>query len=168
LPVNPPKAWAEIRRTHRLSEEIRRHLPAAKASRISHELVTNPRCRVDRNAPEHFVAGGVIEMRSYLVGARNYQTEKQETEDTIMRLLLLTAAASFVLTGAVMSAPAEAKTKHHHYRESNASAPAAAPADPGAAPADTMSAHDSHMMNLRESGYNPKDDLTSAGNVKAN
>ena len=82
----------------------------------------------------------------------------------MMRLLLLTAAASLVLTGAVMSAPAQAKTKHHHYRESNASAPA----DPGAAPADTMSAHDSHMMNLRESGYNPKDDLTSAGNVKAN
>ncbi len=39
---------------------------------------------------------------------------------------------------------------------------------PRAAPADTMSAHDSHMMNLRESGYNPKDDLTAAGNVKAN
>ena len=86
-----------------------------------------------------------------------------------MRLVLLAAAASFVLTGPVVSAPAQAKTTHHHhYREANASAPAAAPADPGAAPADTMSAHDSHMMNLRESGYNPKDDLTSAGNVKAN
>jgi hypothetical protein len=85
-----------------------------------------------------------------------------------MRLVLLAAAASFALTGAVMSAPAQAKTVHHRYREANASAPAAAPADPGAAPADTMSAHDSHMMNLRESGYNPKDDLTSAGNVKAN
>lgn len=84
-----------------------------------------------------------------------------------MRLVLLIAAASFALAGAV-SAPVQAKTKHHHYRESNASAPAAAPADPAAAPADTMSAHDSHMMNLRESGYNPKDDLTAAGNVKAN
>ena len=85
-----------------------------------------------------------------------------------MRLVLLAAAASFALTGAVMSAPAQAKTVHHHYREANASAPAAAPADPGVAPADTMSAHDSHMMNLRESGYNPKEDLTAAGNVKAN
>jgi hypothetical protein len=85
-----------------------------------------------------------------------------------MRLLLLAAAASFVLTGAVVSAPAQAKTKHHHYREANASAPAAAPADPGAAPADIMSAHDSHMKNLRDSGYDPKGDLTAAGNVKAN
>jgi hypothetical protein len=87
-----------------------------------------------------------------------------------MRLLLLTAAASFVLTGAVMSAPAEAKTAHHHhhYREANASAPAAALADPAAAPADTMSAHDAHMMNLRESGYNDAGDRTAAGNMKGN
>ena len=86
-----------------------------------------------------------------------------------MRLLLLTAAASFALAGAVVSAPLQAKTvHHHHYREANASTPAAAPADPAAAPADTMSAHAAHMQNLRESGYDPKNDLTSAGNVKAN
>jgi hypothetical protein len=87
-----------------------------------------------------------------------------------MRLLLLTAAASFALTGAIISAPAQAKTMHHHhhYREANASAPAAAPADPAAAPADIMSAHESHMKNLRDSGYDPKGDLTAAGNVKAN
>jgi hypothetical protein len=87
-----------------------------------------------------------------------------------MRLLLLTAAASFALTGAVISAPAQAKTvhHHHHYREANASAPAAAPADPAAAPADSMSAHAAHMQNLHESGYDPKNDLTAAGNVKAN
>jgi hypothetical protein len=82
-----------------------------------------------------------------------------------MRLLLLTAAACFVLTGAVVLAPAQAKTTHHHhYRDANASAPA----DSAAAPADTMSAHDAHMMNLRESGYDPKGDLTAAGNLKAN
>ena len=87
-----------------------------------------------------------------------------------MRLFLLTAAASFALTGALVSAPAQAKTMHHHhhYREANASAPGAAPADPAAAPVDTMSPHDAHMLNLRESGYNPKNDLTAAGNVKAN
>lgn len=90
-----------------------------------------------------------------------------------MRLLLLTAAASFALSGAVMadeSAPAQVKATHHHhhYREANASAPTAAPADPGAAPADTMSAHESHMKNLRDSGYNPAGDLTAAGNLKAN
>ena len=86
-----------------------------------------------------------------------------------MRLLLLTAAASFALTGAVVSAPAEAKTvHHHHYREANASAPMAAPVDPAAAPADIMSAHESHMKNLRDSGYDPKGDLTAAGNLKAN
>ena len=86
-----------------------------------------------------------------------------------MRLLLLTAAASFVLTGAVVSDPAQAKTTHHHhYREANASAPSVAPADPAAAPADIMSAHESHMKNLRESGYDPKGDLTAAGNLKAN
>jgi hypothetical protein len=31
-----------------------------------------------------------------------------------------------------------------------------------------MSAHESHMKNLRDSGYDPKGDLTAAGNLKAN
>lgn len=83
-----------------------------------------------------------------------------------MRLLLLTAAASFVLTGAAMADdPAPAKVAHHHhhhFREAHASAPA------DAAPVDLLNAHETYMQSLRESGYNPANDRTAAGNLKAN
>jgi hypothetical protein len=97
--------------------------------------------------------------------------QKQETEEYTMRLVLLAAAATFVLTGTAMadeSAPAHVRASHHHhYREANASVPAVAAVD-AAAPADTMSAHDAHMKNLRDSGYDPAGDRTAAGNLKAN
>jgi hypothetical protein len=75
-----------------------------------------------------------------------------------MRLLILATAATLVLTGAVSAKEA----KHHHYRDSNASVAE------GAAPADTLSAHDAHLMNLRDSGYNPAGDRDGAGNIKQN
>jgi len=86
-----------------------------------------------------------------------------------MRLLILAAAASFALTGAALadeSAPAHLSASHHHHRHSGTSAPAAAAE--GAAPVDTLSAHDARMKNLHDSGYNPAGDFTSAGTVKQN
>jgi hypothetical protein len=72
-----------------------------------------------------------------------------------MRLLILAAAATLVLTGAVSAK----ETKHHHTNASVAE---------GSAPADTLSAHDAHVLNLRESGYNPAGDHDSVGNIKQN
>ena len=82
-----------------------------------------------------------------------------------MRLVLLAAAASFALAGAAMADdPAQAKAAHHHhhYREAHASVPA------DAAPVDLLNAHETYMQSLRESGYNPANDRTAAGNMKAN
>ena len=84
-----------------------------------------------------------------------------------MRLLILAAAATLVITGTAMaqeSLGTNAKGAHHyhhhhHFRDANASV-----AD-GAAPIDTLSAHDLHMENLRDSGYNPASDFNPAGNV---
>jgi hypothetical protein len=88
---------------------------------------------------------------------------KAKNEDHIMRLLILAAAATLVITGTAMaeeSAGTNAKgAHHHHFRDANASV-----AD-GAAPIDTLSAHDLHMENLRDSGYNPASDFNPAGNV---
>ena len=54
------KAWAEPRCAPRIRRNIGRYLSAAQSSRIFHAYVTSARCRVERRAPEHFVAGGVI------------------------------------------------------------------------------------------------------------
>jgi hypothetical protein len=75
-----------------------------------------------------------------------------------MRLLILAAAATLVLTGTVSAK----ETKHHHSRDASASVAE------GAAPADTLSAHDTHMLNLRESGYNPAGDRDGVGNIRQN
>ena len=72
-----------------------------------------------------------------------------------MRLLILAAAATLVITGPAMAKGAH----HHHYRDANASV-----ADDSAA-ADTLSAHKAHIENLHDSGYNPANDFNSAGNV---
>ncbi len=88
---------------------------------------------------------------------------KNKKEENDMRLLILAATATLALTS-VASASDSAKHAKHHYRESNASVAA----DPTAAPADTMSAHDSHMQNPRESGYNPAGDRDAAGNMRTN
>jgi hypothetical protein len=81
-----------------------------------------------------------------------------------MRLLILAAAATLVLTGAAMadeSAQTSAKVaKHHHYREANALVAE------GSAPADTLSAHDARVKNLHDSGYNPASDHDAAGNIR--
>jgi hypothetical protein len=84
-----------------------------------------------------------------------------------MRVLVLAASAALVITAgtamAVESVPSQVKgTKHHHYRDSNAAAPE------GSTPADTLGAHEAHLKNLGDSGYNPKGDLDAAGNVKSN
>ena len=86
-----------------------------------------------------------------------------------MRLLVLAAAATFALTGAAMadeSAPAHPNAVHHHHRHSGTTASAAVAE--GAAPIDTLNAHDARMKNLHDSGYNPAGDFTSAGTVKQN
>ena len=74
-----------------------------------------------------------------------------------MRLLILAAAATLVITGTAMAKGAH--HHHHHYRDANASV-----AEDSAA-ADTLSAHKAHIKNLHDSGYNPANDFNSAGNV---
>jgi hypothetical protein len=71
-----------------------------------------------------------------------------------MRLVILAAAATLVITGTAM-----AKGAHHHHHDANASV-----AEDSAA-ADTLSAHKAHIKNLHDSGYNPANDFNSAGNV---
>jgi hypothetical protein len=83
-----------------------------------------------------------------------------------MRLFIVAAAATLVLTGAA-TADESAQTnvkgaRHHHTSDANAFVPE------GSAPADTLSAHDAHMKNLRDAGYNPAGDLDAAGNVRQN
>jgi hypothetical protein len=81
-----------------------------------------------------------------------------------MRLLLLAAAATFALASTAMadeSVQTSVKgAKHHHYREANASVAE------GAAPADTLNAHDARVKNLHDSGYNPASDHDAAGNIR--
>jgi hypothetical protein len=79
-----------------------------------------------------------------------------------MRLLILAAAATLALTGAASANDSVKHTKKAHFQDANASVPL------DAAPADTMSAHDSYMKNLRDSGYNPAGDHDASGNVKSN
>lgn len=74
-----------------------------------------------------------------------------------MRLLILAAAATLVTGGTAMAA------QHHHHRAANASV-----AEVSAAPADTLSAHDTYIKNLHDSGYNPAGDHDSAGNIRQN
>ena len=81
-----------------------------------------------------------------------------------MRLILLAAAATFVLTGTAMAnESAQAKAmRHHNYRNANALAPAKA------APVDIRNSHETYMKSLRQSGYDPAKDHTAAGNMKTN
>ena len=80
-----------------------------------------------------------------------------------MRLLILAAAATLVITGTAMadeSVGTNAKGAHHnHFRDANASVAE------GVAPIDTLSTHDLHIKNLHDSGYNPTNDFNAAGNV---
>jgi hypothetical protein len=97
-------------------------------------------------------------------------------EDRIMRLLILAAAATLVITGTAMAAQSDQTNvkgaRHHNYRNANASiAKSSAPvsADPvSSAPTGTLGAHDMHMKNLRESGHNPASDVDANGYFKAN
>jgi hypothetical protein len=73
-----------------------------------------------------------------------------------MRLLILATAATLVLTGAVSAK----EMKHHQFRDANASM-----AQGSGVSADTLSAHDAHILNLRDSGYNPSGDRDAAGNM---
>lgn len=77
-----------------------------------------------------------------------------------MRLLILAAAATLAVTGAATARESVHHVTHHHNH--NASAP---PAE-GAIPADSLGAHDAHMKNLHDSGYNPHGDLDAVGNIK--
>lgn len=86
-----------------------------------------------------------------------------------MRLLILAAAATLAITGTAMadkSAPASTSAAHHHQRHSGKTATAAVAE--GAAPIDTLNAHDARLKNLHDSGYNPAGDFTPAGTVKQN
>ena len=84
-----------------------------------------------------------------------------------MRLLILAATATFLITGAAMADESDGTSArhHHHYRDANASVPNAYVPD-GSAPADTLSAHEAHIKNLHDSGYNPAGDFNAAGNVQ--
>jgi hypothetical protein len=92
---------------------------------------------------------------------------KTKNEEYIMRLLILAAAATLLITGTAMADESDGTSArhHHHYREANASVPNA-PVPDGSAPADTLSAHDAYIRNLREAGYNPAGDRDAAGNVR--
>ena len=78
-----------------------------------------------------------------------------------MRLLILAAAATLVVTGAAM---ARESVRHHVTHHNHTSAPIAE----GSAPADTLSAHDTYMKNLHDSGYNSHGDLDANGNIRQN
>ena len=79
-----------------------------------------------------------------------------------MRLLILDAAATLVVTGGAMARESvRHHVTHHHH---NASAPIAE----GSAPADTLGAHDAYMKNLHDSGYNSHGDLDTYGNMRQN
>jgi predicted lysophospholipase L1 biosynthesis ABC-type transport system permease subunit len=96
------------------------------------------------------VQGGVV------VEASTFNFQKQETEDHIMRFLILAAAATLVITGTAMAAQHH---HHHHYRDASASVAE------GSAPADALGAHAAHIKNLHDSGYNPAGDFDAAGNL---
>jgi hypothetical protein len=76
-----------------------------------------------------------------------------------MRLLTLTSILALSITGTAMG-----KEKHRHHPVSDASASVVS----DGIPADSMSAHESHMENLRDSGYNPHNDFNANGTVKTN
>jgi hypothetical protein len=137
-----------------------RTTPTSHRSRWHHESVTSPRCKVYRKRAQLSVQGDVVIEVLYL------QLSKAKKEDLIMRLLIVAAAATLVITGTAMAEEPLGGTNakgahhhHHHFRDANASV-----AD-SAAPIDTLSAHDLHMENLRDSGYNPASDFNAAGNV---
>ena len=62
-----------------------------------------------------------------------------------MRLLILAASASLVLTGSALAAQ-----HHHHHHAAAAAAPAMAP---GQTPADVLSTEELYKRNVREAGY---------------
>jgi hypothetical protein len=81
-----------------------------------------------------------------------------------MRLLILAAAATLAISGTAMAENAGTGGKvarHHHFHDANASLPEGAPAD-------VLSAHDAHLENLRDAGYNPASDRDAVGNVRTN
>ena len=82
-----------------------------------------------------------------------------------MRLLILAAAATLVVNGGAM---ARESVRHHHHVTHHHSHNASAPIAEGSAPADTLSAHDSYMQNLHDSGYNSHGDRDAYGNIRQN
>jgi hypothetical protein len=89
--------------------------------------------------------------------------KKQETEEHIMRLLILASAATLAIAGTAMARESVRMHHHtHHHLDANASVPE------GAAPADVLGAHDAHIKNLHDSGYNPAGDHDAAGNIRQN
>jgi hypothetical protein len=98
-----------------------------------------------------------------------------------MRLLILATAAMLVIAGTAMADELDQTNvngaRHHHYRNANASmARSSAPVgsapvstDSGSSvPADTLSAHELHMRNLRDSGHDPASDVDANGYFKSN
>ena len=81
-----------------------------------------------------------------------------------MRILILAAAATLVVTGAAMAR----ESVHHHHVTHHHSHDASAPNAEASAPADTLSAHDTYMKNLHDSGYNARGDLDANGNMRQN
>jgi hypothetical protein len=132
--------------------------PDRYCSRWDHDSVTGPRWKVYRDGAQLLVRGAVVVEVLYV------QLSKTRNKDLAMRLLILAAAATLVITGTAMadeSVGTNAKgAHHHHYRDANASV-----AD-DSVPADTLSAHDLHVKNLHDSGYNAASDVNAAGNIK--
>jgi hypothetical protein len=95
--------------------------------------------------------------------SRPENVQKARNEDKTMRLIILATVATVGITSGVMASETTKHVKKTHYRDANASIAAE-----GSVPADTLSAHDLHMLNLRDSGYNPAGDRDAAGNIKAN
>jgi hypothetical protein len=73
--------------------------------------------------------------------------QKATNEDETMRLIVLATVATVGITSGVMASETTKHVKKTHYRDANASIAAE-----GSVPADILSAHDLHMLNLRDSG----------------
>ena len=81
-----------------------------------------------------------------------------------MRILVLAAAATLALTGAAMAR----ESVHHRHHAMHHQYQTTAPVAEGASPADSLSAHDTYVKNLHDSGYNPHSDFDANGIMKSN
>jgi hypothetical protein len=124
-----------------------------------------PKSRDRQNLRSKFYLGlAQFFLRGVVILVFHVELSKTRNEENIMRLLILTAAAALVIAGGAMADESIPVHARHHYSDANASVPE------GYAPPEFISPHDheTYIENLRDSGYNPANDFTAAGNLKVN